>query len=417
MVRLVVVVMGAALLVASGFAIASSPPANRAVLSVSPRDALLDQRITVSAGNLTPGARVQLAATVTDAHGRRWRSQAAFKADTDGNVVTSQSPSVGGTYRGTDGMGLFWSMREVGSKVPPAEQTQLLPPVSRTRISLIEGGRTVAATTVVRRAQRAGVRESRTSMARQGFVGCFYSPPAGSKRPKAAPAVMLLAGSEGGPPCDARGQLLASHGYPMLAVAYFGARGLPKHPEEIPLEYFERALRWLGSQPGVDPSRLMVIGVSRGAQAALLLGAEYPSLVHAVGEYVGSNVVNAAPNAGGVPAWTMDGKPIPVGSAIPIWKTNGPLFLVGADDDTLGLSADAVTTMANNLSHHHRHDTTALTYPEAGHLVDLMLPYLPLATSVTFAGSTTSLGGTLAGNEAARADSWPKLLGFLKRLG
>ena len=71
-------------------------------------------------------------------------------------------------------------------------------------------------------------------------------------------------------------RMLAAHGYPALAVAYFGVPGLPQNLSAILLEYFERALGWLAAQPGVDPARLVVLGGSRGSEAAELLAVHDP---------------------------------------------------------------------------------------------------------------------------------------------
>ena len=79
----------------------------------------------------------------------------------------------------------------------------------------------------------------------------------------------MFGGSEGGQgfsPVIAG--LFASHGYPALSVAYFGAPGLPKTLSSIPLEYFTGALTWLRKQPGVDPSRVWIYSGSRGSEAA-----------------------------------------------------------------------------------------------------------------------------------------------------
>jgi pimeloyl-ACP methyl ester carboxylesterase len=47
----------------------------------------------------------------------------------------------------------------------------------------------------------------------------------------------------------------------------------------------------LALQPGVDPARLVVAGLSRGSEAAQLLGVHYPKLVHAVVALVPSNQI------------------------------------------------------------------------------------------------------------------------------
>src|SRR5207247_1491948 len=127
------------------------------------------------------------------------------------------------------------------------------------------------------------------TLARDHFIGAYC---AGSAR--RGPAVLKLGGSDGGLPSTVGWRLLASHGYHTLALAYFRVRGLPRALSHIPLEYFARALRWLAHRPGVDPTKVVVMGASRGGEAALILGAIYPKLVHGVIGYApSSNVVGA----------------------------------------------------------------------------------------------------------------------------
>ncbi|HVA59227.1 MAG TPA: acyl-CoA thioester hydrolase/BAAT C-terminal domain-containing protein [Mycobacteriales bacterium] len=94
--------------------------------------------------------------------------------------------------------------------------------------------------------------------------------------------MVTLGGSEGGLFTAPLAALLASRGYPSLALAYFGEPGLPAALTRIPLEYFARALRWLADQPGINPNRIMLLGGSFGSEAALLVAAHFPSLVHGV---------------------------------------------------------------------------------------------------------------------------------------
>jgi hypothetical protein len=49
-------------------------------------------------------------------------------------------------------------------------------------------------------------------------------------------------------------------------------------------------LAWLAQQPEVNPNHLVVQGILRGSEAALLLGVNYPELVHAVIARVTNNV-------------------------------------------------------------------------------------------------------------------------------
>src|SRR5206468_319668 len=97
-------------------------------------------------------------------------------------------------------------------------------------------------------------------------------------------ALVLVGGSEGGLSAyvSAIAVHLAAHGYPVLALAYFGSPGLPATLARIPLEYFARGLHWLGERPEVDAHRIDAFGISRGSEAAQLVAIHWPSVVHGV---------------------------------------------------------------------------------------------------------------------------------------
>jgi dienelactone hydrolase len=307
-------------------------------------------------------------------------------------------------------MGLFKSMRRVDTRVPLNQQALFPGTASTVHFGASQDGQTVATATLTRRTLGRGVTEYKTTLGRDGFISCYYAPARAARR---STAVVFIGGSSGGLPCGYVPSLLASHGYPAMALAYFNAPGLPKNLERIPLEYFKRALQWLAKQPGVDPVHLVPLGLLRGAEAALLLGTVYPSLVHGVAWYLGGDIVGISPHASDIPAWTLRGKPLATGMVIPAWKINGPIFFVGATgDSSSGSVEDAVT----HLRAHHRHDYTALIYNGAGHALGSMVPNLPYGNTYLRFGVPTSLGGTLAADSAARSDSWPKLLAFLGRL-
>ncbi len=105
------------------------------------------------------------------------------------------------------------------------------------------------------------------------------------------PAILALGGSEGGIPFDKfLMDSLASQGYVVLRLAYFKAESLPNELSEIPLEYFENSLDFLLQHKSVNKDNIGVLGVSKGAEAALLL-ASMNSTVKAVVAHVPSNVV------------------------------------------------------------------------------------------------------------------------------
>src|ERR1019366_5037792 len=169
---------------------------------------------------------------------------------------------------GVDAMGLFWSARRdsVADRVPEAGDPN--PPPRKWQLVAEAGGAVVAETTVLRSAVAADVNV--TMVRANGLVGAFYQP-AGEER---HPAVIVLSGSGGGvPPASGHAGGLASRGYAVLALEYFG-----------------KALDWLAAQPAVDPSRIGLLGTSRGGELSLLLGSVFPQIKIVVA-YVPSNVV------------------------------------------------------------------------------------------------------------------------------
>jgi dienelactone hydrolase len=218
--------------------------------------------------------------------------------------------------------------------------------------------------------------------------------------------------------------LLAAHGYPSLALAYFKAPGLPQSLHDIPLEYFTRALKELRARPGVDPDHVLVAGVSRGGEAALLLGAHFPQLVNGVVAGVPSSVVNPGDRPDTTrPAWTLGGRPLPaVGgtqtgrptppekgpAVIPVERIPGPVLLTCGEQDLIWPSCASVDAITARLrAHRFAHAVTALRYPDAGHLIGGLTAWFGSLTDDALAG------GTVAGTQAAQADAHARLLAFL----
>jgi hypothetical protein len=71
----------------------------------------------------------------------------------------------------------------------------------------------------------------------------FFYPKGG----KSLPVILAMDGSGGGFIPFKYMQFLALEGYAVLSVAYFKAPGRPEKLEDIPLEYFERAMRAAGN--------------------------------------------------------------------------------------------------------------------------------------------------------------------------
>jgi dienelactone hydrolase len=389
-------------------------------MSVSPQAALVDQPVTVSVRRLPAGARTTVTAKATDADGTTWSATAQFQATPAGEVSLSQ-PSLGGSYTGANPMGLFTLM----APPPGSAPAWFLHPEAGYDVTLQASvsGQVVATATVRRQGPVAvGVVEKQLRPASGGIYANLYLPKHTAVR---GPAVLVFGGSDGGLTTSFAAALLAAHGYPSLALAYFKAPGLPEDLHNIPLEYFTSALEVLRAQPGVDPRHVLVSGVSRGSEAALLLGAYFPQLVNGVIAGVPSSVVNPGWPDTSQPAWTLDGRPLPAVSpsefgqpkppgkpqaVIPVERIRGPILLTCGELDRVWPScrySDAIT--ARLRARQFAYPVIDLRYRDAGHHVGGLTLYFASVTDAAL----TAFGGTVAGTQAAQTDAHAKLVAFL----
>jgi dienelactone hydrolase len=389
-------------------------------VSVSPSTSLEDQAIRITATGLGARQKVILRMRSRDAKRVDWTSSAAFRADSHGTLDLRRAAASSGSYTGVWPTGLIASMKPATAG-PGRLYFWNGPQPLRFTVSLSAGGRTIAASTFRRRLSASRVVSSDQTLRGAGFVGTFFAP-AGTGRKT---AVLSFGGSEGGLSTYLLGALLAARGHPTLALAYFDEPGLPQTLQSIPLEYFAKALAWLRTQPGVDPSHVVALGISRGSEAALLLGVHYPKLVHAVVASVPSNVslcgITTAARCAG-PAWTLGGKPLPYtrqfdnpaptddpAAVIPVEMIAGPVFLDCAGKDEVWSScAYAHAIIARLEAHHTGYRHVLYTSPRAGHLSGGLIPDEP--------GSGAS-EPTFVADAQARERVWPRLLRFLKVSG
>lgn len=390
----------------------------------SPNDEAIAVRIT----GADPGETVEFEASMVDGDGVTWRSRATFTAGAAGVVDLGARAPETGTYEGVEPMGWLWSM------APGADaRSAALATADAVTVSL-------RAKTRRRRTERAITRRlvddgvTRRAVDREDVVGAVYEPPGAGPRP----GVMVLHGSGGEPPTRTA-RLLASRGYVVLALRYFGeADAIPDELARIPLSYFDAAAGWLRSRPGVADGRIGLVGVSRGAELALVLGAR-SDWVGAVVSYAGSGVVYDTPS--GAPAWVDEGEPLPSVTAVGepertddgrfvtrpmlergleaadeatrraatvrVEETDGPVLVLSGGDDRVWPARRLSEVAAGRLERRgFPHDFAHLTYDSVGHLVSV--PYVPLQ------GFDLG-GGTARATARAGADSWPAVLDYLAR--
>jgi dienelactone hydrolase len=113
----------------------------------------------------------------------------------------------------------------------------------------------------------------RTEVRERDLVGVLFRPSATGPHP----AIVTVGGSTGGLRHSLQwAAFLAARGYMSLALAYFNYEQFPPVLHNAPLEYFDRAFDWLPSQEVVRSDKLAIMGISRGAEHALLLGPRSP---------------------------------------------------------------------------------------------------------------------------------------------
>ena len=260
------------------------------------------------------------------------------------------------------------------------------------------------------------------------------------------PAVLLLGGSEGGLGGGAHQMALAlqQEGFTVFHLAYFGAPGQTDALEGIPLELFDKGLDWLKTRPDVDPDRVAVMGASKGAEAALLVASRRPDLVAVVAGMptsVAWNGVNWASGGQSKRAsWTAGGKEVvtmPFGdwnqadgiisvyrtiedpvhqaaaarAAIPIEHAEAEVLLVCGEAETMWPACPMSRQVAARSTARSGPPVTVLSYEDAGHFV--FGP--PITRDHPFHPRLGEYGGSVDGNAAARADSWPRVVHFLRR--
>jgi dienelactone hydrolase len=270
-------------------------------------------------------------------------------------------------------------------------------------------------------------------VAEPGVVGRVHLPPDAHD----APGLVIVSGSGGGLGGPPTGALLTGHGVATLSLAHWRYPGTPDQLRDLDIEVVGRGCDWLRSQPGVADRPPTVLGHSRGGELALLAGAYLPQQVGDVVSDVGSAVPWGAFGPGtdvNETAWRFAGEPIPQmrededdpdrylsdpelveRAEIPIERCPGRVLLLSGLDDRMwpsSLLSDIAARRAERLGVADRVEHVA--HPDAGHACGAP-PGYPVAPGVRHPvdGVYSAFGGTRAGNNAARLDSWHRLLALL----
>lgn len=153
-------------------------------------------------------------------------------------------------------------------------------------------------------------------LSNQGKVQSKLYLPATASAVKPAPLLVILGGSEGGMgmASDRRAadrQAYLDAGFALLVVGYFGLPGIPSGLDRIELSGVLDVIENTRSNPAVDAGKLSVLGVSKGAELALLL-ASRSAHISTVVAVVGSEVVFGSPEWYSTSSsWSWQGQAMP----------------------------------------------------------------------------------------------------------
>jgi uncharacterized protein len=133
---------------------------------------------------------------------------------------------------------------------------------------------------------------------------------------KNQPLIVGLGGSEGGNAWTSdywkktRDQFIEK-GYAFLAIGYFGAKGTPDTLQKIAIEDVYNAIKVATRNRKINKKKIAIIGGSRGADLALLVGSYYKDIKCVVG-IVASNVTFPGnTNHFTTSTWTYQNKELP----------------------------------------------------------------------------------------------------------
>ena len=213
---------------------------------------------------------------------------------------------------------------------------------------------------------------------------------------KHQPLIVGLGGSEGGNAWTSdywkktRDQFIEK-GYAFLAIGYFGSKGTPDTLQKIAIEDVHYAIKLASKNKKIDERKIAIVGGSRGADLALLLGSYYKDVKCVVG-LVASNVTFPGnTNHFTTSTWIYEGKELPFvpvndeavpflmkgdlrgtfeamlkdtiaeeNAVIKVENSNGPILLISATKDEICPSTPMAEKMmarlkTNNFKHNYEH--------------------------------------------------------------
>lgn len=422
-------------------------------ITIEHQEAFVDEKVHITVSGLAPNNRLRasMKMELPWCSGEEFSSYAVFDVGETGEVAFDQVEPVEGTYKAADSMGLIYSLaqsKSAGKNI--AENISIEKPLllhlrlecssERQEVWLIRNFKT---------------EDLIIKPVSGDFTGqLFY------RENSCGQTVLMLGGSDGqmeglalmaGP--------LASRGFNVLTVPYFGVEGLPEKLEEVPLEYFEKVFHWLKSNEITKAKEIYLHGTSKGGELALLLASRYPQIkkVAAVEPHgYCFQALDGLMSGRNVSSWSYQGKSLPfvevdntiffeaqkkaVDEGMPfgfastykksleragdkeearikVEDSEADILLICGEKDNIWNSYDACPEILQILKrHNYRHSVQLLSYEEMGHPmpVPFVIP-LSFTLEMPMSGGRFTSGGTVEGNAKGQYESFQKTIEFFKK--
>ncbi len=263
------------------------------------------------------------------------------------------------------------------------------------------------------------------------------------------PVIVTLGGAEGGLSfTEEEANLMAQEGFIVMRLGYFkySKTTMKQTLIELRIEKVLEAIDWLKKRPTVDTTKIALLGISKGAELALLVASKTKT-VKAVAAHVPSHVVwYGMGKRRGVnkSSWTWQGKPIAFlpyakpksgwftkriaefyeaglekfpekipQAIIPVENITGPILLSSGGQDAIWPSAYMAYEIEKRLKlNAFPFEVNHLHFPEAGHGIfgRSTVQNDPAAPDRMEFG-----GGSAIANNNARIETWQKTFAFFKK--
>jgi pimeloyl-ACP methyl ester carboxylesterase len=421
-------------------------------LHIQPLTALSDERIHMRIFDLPPWGKVQIRASMSFPWAKNvlYESEACFTADSGGHLDLSKQKPDSGSYDFIDSMGPILSLKRTKGKLKDVirnisvNQSQFIDIIA-------ECGQDSSSVRVERLFMSP---ELKSLEIHDEFVGQLFYTENSRHR-----TIIVLGGSSNEDLCTILppSALLASHGFHVLALSFFGEKGLNSALAEIPLEYFEKVFAWLEKNAITHCQEIYVYGGSIGAVLALLLASRYPIITKVVAInplawcFQGLALKRVA-------LWTYGGKSLPFikfawlsalahimscfvknkpfgfaymyrksldiannreAARIKMENSNADILLFGGQKDGWWDTHDACLEIMEELArHNYQHTYEYMTYENGGHAcyAPFVIPVDEFSAPLKIAPRLVlSEGVSREANAHMLEDSWKKTIEFFKK--